>query len=261
MLFQKRAAARFTLTTEVDERALPPGKEEAVAIFDQERQGPARTVSGVNLGLGLFGFDQRLVQLLEGERVVEQRRVDHALRDRQFLGRQRHRCRALVRLFVIAGRHHDSAGCGHAGRAPPTQRAVDASSGEEHFSAKGGPRGSVNRERGNEPGIQRQVHDERGSAHRGIRTLAVPADELMRQRVVERQQRKRQRQDPERRHSRRVARSVEQRNQPRRRRPQRERRRHGKRRDARRHPHDRPPVGRPAQVGKGNRQHRGRKQP
>ena len=83
----------------------------------------------------------------------------------------------------------------------------------------------------------------------------------MGQRVVERQQRKRQHQDPERRNRRRVARSVEQRNQPRRRRPQRESRRRGEQRHAHRHPHERPPSRARHKCGQRHGQHRRRKQP
>ena len=71
--------------------------------------------------------------------------------------------------------------------------------------------------RSTRPGISRafirEVDDERDRADGGVGALAVPADQLMRQREVERHQRKRQQQDPERADRARVRLAVDERHE------------------------------------------------
>src|SRR5262249_26356120 len=84
---QEIAAARLAAETLGDEIAPARREEKAVAVLDQLLQQRAAVVHGENLGRALIRLDQRTVQLLERQRIVEERGVDDRARDRQLAGR------------------------------------------------------------------------------------------------------------------------------------------------------------------------------
>ena len=74
---EEQIAARFAPPALGDEIAAPRRKEKPVAVLDDVAQQLAAFVDGEDLRPGLVRLDQRVMELLERERVVEQRRVDH----------------------------------------------------------------------------------------------------------------------------------------------------------------------------------------
>src|SRR5262249_60669950 len=60
-------------------------KEEALAVVDRRPQGRASLVGRPNLRGSEHALDQRLAQLRERQRIVEERRIQHALRDGEFV--------------------------------------------------------------------------------------------------------------------------------------------------------------------------------
>src|SRR5262249_55567518 len=66
----------------------PAGRhEESVAILDEVAQRGAAFVDREYLQRRLVRFDERAVQFLQRQRVLEERRVDDGARDRHFAGR------------------------------------------------------------------------------------------------------------------------------------------------------------------------------
>src|SRR5262245_31560869 len=87
---EKLSAQRLAPPPLADQIVAAGGKKETVAIIDDQRQRLARPVDREDLCRGFPRLDQRLMELLEGQRIVEQRRIDHASRDRQFIRCQHH---------------------------------------------------------------------------------------------------------------------------------------------------------------------------
>jgi hypothetical protein len=79
---EEDVAARFAPAPLGDEIAASHREEKPVAVLDRLLQQLAAVVDREDLGPCLFGLDERMVKLVERQGVVEQRRVDHAARDR-----------------------------------------------------------------------------------------------------------------------------------------------------------------------------------
>src|SRR5215510_1411032 len=87
MTIEEGAAARFTPPTLVDQVAPAGGEEEAVAPLDDLLQHVAALEHRDDFGHRLMRSDERFVQLLERQRVILERGVDHAGGYRELAGR------------------------------------------------------------------------------------------------------------------------------------------------------------------------------
>src|SRR5262249_52598002 len=84
VILEKRAALRLAPAAFRDEIVPAAGKEKAVAAFDRYLQRRTRRVRDTDILGGLFRLDQRVPQLFQGHRIVEQRRVRHGTSDGGF---------------------------------------------------------------------------------------------------------------------------------------------------------------------------------
>ena len=154
---EERVAARLAPAPLGDEIAAPRRKEEPVAVLDDVAQQLAAVVDREDLRPRLIGLDQRVVQLLERQRIVEQRRVDDAARDGD-----------------LPRRHHvtpPSPACRRRRRRAHAPQRDAAAGGQDDLGAERGPGRAVDRPGRNQPRVQRDVDRER-ERRRARRTRA-----------------------------------------------------------------------------------------
>jgi hypothetical protein len=91
---------------------------------------------------------------------------------------------------------------------------VQATRGDDDLGDERRDCGAGDPQRGNERDVRREIRGERESGDDEIRALAVPSDHLVRERVVEKEQRQGEREDRKRRRRIRVSVTVDRRDNP-----------------------------------------------